>query len=279
MEVGHCKIGAIIQARLGSSRLPNKVLLPLPIGSKNTIISQILSQLNKVSLISKVIVATSKSEINDKLENYLKSLQVTCYRGDEDDVLSRFYNIARNNDFDFIIRLTADNPVLDIKYFEEFIKNCIKKDLDYSYSKNLPLGCNFEIVRASKLIESYNLVTSKYEREHVTPYVKKYSEKSEFYKFENIDYEDNLRLTIDYPSDYAFLNMVFSFLGTKEISLNNINNLLNLKPWLLEINKKSHQKREWLNLEEEIEEILLISKTLEMNRITKVLEDVKKNSL
>ena len=279
MEVGHCKIVAIIQARLGSSRLPNKVLLPLPVGSKNTIISHIISQLDKVSFISKIVVATSKSQINDKLENYLTSLKVSCYRGDEEDVLSRFYDIATNNDFDFIIRLTADNPVLDIHYLEEFVKNCIDKDLDYSYSKNLPIGCNFEIVKTFKLIESYSLVTSKYEREHVTPYIKTHSKKIEFYKFKNIHVKDNLRLTVDYPSDYAFLNLLFSFLKEKEISLNNIYGILNLKPWLLEINKESHQKREWLNLEEEMEEILSISKSLEMNRINKVLENVKKNSL
>ena len=90
MGVGQFKIGVIIQARLGSSRLPNKVILPLPVGSKKTIISEIIESVKDLSEISNVIVATSTSKVNDRLESYLDSLKVECYRGSENDVLSRF---------------------------------------------------------------------------------------------------------------------------------------------------------------------------------------------
>ena len=133
MEVGQFKIGFIIQARLGSLRLPNKVLLPLPVGSKKTIISEIIENLKYISDVSNIIVATSTSKVNDDLEKYINNINVKCFRGSENDVLSRFYNIILKYKFQYIVRLTGDNPVLDYILLKEFIDDFILKNLDYSF--------------------------------------------------------------------------------------------------------------------------------------------------
>ena len=125
MAVGQFKIGVIIQARLGSTRLPNKVMLPMPLGSERTIISEIIERVKDVSEISNVIVATSISKVNDDLESYIDSLKVECYRGSENDVLSRFYEIVIKHNFEYVIRLTGDNPIVDNILLKEFISNFI----------------------------------------------------------------------------------------------------------------------------------------------------------
>lgn len=243
MAVGQFKIGVIIQARLGSTRLPNKVMLPLPVGSKKTIISEIIERVKDVSGISNVIVATSRSKVNDSLESYIDSLKVECYRGSENDVLSRFYDIIIKYKFEYIIRLTGDNPVLDILLLKEFINNFISNDLDYSCSINLPLGCNFEMMKASEIINAHENSNNLFDREHVTPYIKRNANKTADFTFNNIKVIPNLRLTIDYASDYAFINLIYTMLKGKSKSVKNIINLIEKNNWLLDINENKFQKK------------------------------------
>ena len=271
MAVGQFKIGAIIQARFGSTRLPNKVMLPLPVGSEKTIISEVIERVKDVSEISNVIVATSISKVNDDLESYIDSLKVECYRGSENDVLSRFYEIIIKHNFEYVIRLTGDNPIVDNKLLKEFISNFISNDLDYSYSNNLPLGCNFEMMKASEIIKAYKNTENLFDKEHVTPYIKRYAKKTEDFLFNNIVVINNLRLTIDYASDYAFINLIYIMLKDKTKSVKNIINLIEGNLWLLDINTTNFQKKEFKNIDEEVENILPLIKERELYRIKKLL--------
>ena len=273
MEVGQFKIGAIIQARLGSTRLPNKVLMPLPIGSNETILSQIIKKIKEVDIISDVIVATSKLPINDRLEEYVKSLNIDCFRGEEEDVLSRFYHISQERNFDYVIRFTGDNPVIDTEYLKQFINNLLKKKLEYSCSTNLPLGCNFEMIKIDQLNLAYETTKKAYDIEHVTPFIKNTAKNIELYSFKGFRLIKQLRLTVDYPSDYAFVQMVFLSLQNKDISLNKINKLINDCPWLLEINKNNFQKKKYQNIEQEIKELLPLLKERELIRVHKLLSN------
>ena len=271
MAVGQFKIGVIIQARLGSTRLPNKVMLPLPVGSERTIISEIIERVKDVSEISNVIVATSISKVNDDLESYIDSLKVECYRGSENDVLSRFYEIVIKHNFEYVIRLTGDNPIVDNLLLKEFISNFISNDLDYSYSNNLPLGCNFEMMKASEIIKAYKNTEDLFDKEHVTPYIKRFAKKTEDFLFNNIGVINNLRLTIDYASDYAFINLIYTMLKNKSKSVKNIIKLIEGNLWLLDINNTNFQKKEFKNIDEEIENILPLIKERELNRLQKLL--------
>lgn len=274
MAVGQFKIGVIIQARLGSTRLPNKVMLPLPMGSERTIISEIIERVKDVSEISNVIVATSISKVNDDLESYIDSLKVECYRGSENDVLSRFYEIVIKHNFEYVIRLTGDNPIVDNILLKEFISNFISNDLDYSYSNNLPLGCNFEMMKASEIIKAYKNTEDLFDKEHVTPYIKRFAKKTENFLFNNIVVINNLRLTIDYASDYAFINLIYTMLKNKSKSVKNITNLIEDNFWLLDINKSNFQKKEFKNINQEIENILPLIKERGLNRLQKLLSNL-----
>ena len=271
MAVGQFKIGFIIQARLGSTRLPNKVMLPLPVGSERTIISEIIERVKDVSEISNIIVATSISKVNDDLESYIDSLKVECFRGSENDVLSRFYEIVLKHNFEYVIRLTGDNPIVDNILLEEFITNFISNDLDYSYSNNLPLGCNFEMMKASEIIKAYKNTEDLFDKEHVTPYIKRFAKKTEDFLFNNIDVTNNLRLTIDYASDYAFINLIYMMLKNKSKSVKNIIKLIEGNLWLLDINNTNFQKKEFKNIDEEIENILPLINERELFILKKML--------
>lgn len=271
MEVGQFKIGAIIQARSGSSRFPNKVMLPLPAGGEKTILSEIIESVKGVSEISKVIVATSKSNNNDELESYVNSLGVECYRGSENNVLSRFYDIVIKHKLQFVIRLTADNPIVDKLLLKEFIINCISNNLDYSCSSNLPLGCNFEIMKSSEIIKAHKNTEDLFDKENVTPYIKRHSKKTENFLFNKISISQRIRLTIDYPSDYAFINLIYIKLENKPKSIKNIINLIERNLWLLEINGNNFQIKEFKSLDEEIENILPLIKERGLNRLQKLL--------
>jgi spore coat polysaccharide biosynthesis protein SpsF len=271
MAAGQFKIGAIIQARLGSTRLPNKVLMPLPIGSNETILSQIIKKIKEVDIISDVIVATSKLPINDRLEEYVKSLNIDCFRGEEEDVLSRFYHISQERNFDYVIRFTGDNPIVDNLLLKEFISNFISNDLDYSCSNNLPLGCNFEMMKASEIIKAHENSKNVFDKEHVTPFVKRNSNKTADFTFNNIKVIPNLRLTIDYASDYALINLIYAMLKDKSKSVKNIINIITENLWLLDINNNNFQKKEFKNIDEEIKNILPLIKERELNRLQKIL--------
>ena len=275
MEVGQFKIGAIVQARLGSTRLPNKVILPLPLGCEKTIISEIIERISDVPEINNVVVATSVSRINDDLESYIDSLKVECYRGSENDVLSRFYEIVIKHNFEYVIRLTGDNPIVDNILLKEFISNFISNDLDYSYSNNLPLGCNFEMMKASEIIKAHKNSEDLFDKEHVTPYIKRFAKKTEDFLFNNIVVINNLRLTIDYASDYAFINLIYTMLKDKSKSVKNIINLIEGNLWLLDINNTNFQKKEFKNIDEEIENILPLIKERELKRLHNLLINKK----
>lgn len=277
MGVGQFKIGVIIQARLGSSRLPNKVILPLPVGSKKTIISEIIESVKGLSEISNVIVATSTSKVNNGLESYLDSLKVECYRGSENDVLSRFYEIVLKYKFEYVIRLTGDNPIVDNQLLKEFIHNFISNDLDYSCSKNLPMGCNFEMMKASEIIKAYENTEDLFDKEHVTPYIKKNAIKNEYFFFDNIRVINNLRLTIDYASDYALINLIYKMLLDKSKSVKNIINLVKDNTWLMDVNNTNFQRKHFKNIDEEIKNIIPLLKERELNRLFELLINYTKN--
>src|SRR5688500_5242636 len=116
MEVGQPnspKVGFIIQARMKSTRLPGKVLLPIPLHGGKPIIQWIVDNVKKSGFEKKIILATSTNEEKDPLVAYCKTNSIECFRGDEENVLSRFIQILELNAFDLVVRLTGDNPLLD----------------------------------------------------------------------------------------------------------------------------------------------------------------------
>jgi len=242
---------ALIQARLGSSRLPGKSRLPLPLGAvgdAQTILGHVVSRARRATSISKIIVATTKQTLDNELVTLADRLGVGVFRGDEQDVLSRFAGaLAHAGDVQTVVRLTADNPAIDPAFLDAAVAHHLATGADYTHTTGLPLGTNIEVISTAALRRAHAEAQQPDEREHVTPYLRRHPE---LFRLATLALAvppavAALRLTIDYPSDYALLNLLFTELGT-DFSLTDpagLPALLAQQPWLAAINAGNEQVR------------------------------------
>jgi len=196
------QIGIIIQARMGSTRLPGKVLKK--IGDKN-ILEHILFRLKRLEHDVKVVIATSNLEKDDELEFFCKQNDINCFRGSEQDVLSRYYLCAKEYKFDHIVRLTGDNPFVDIEELDNLIDLHISSKADYSRSfVVLPKGVGSEIFSFEALEKSFLNGKEENHLEHVNEYIEENEDK---FKISELSVRDNknipeISLTVDTKEDY-----------------------------------------------------------------------------
>jgi spore coat polysaccharide biosynthesis protein SpsF len=210
---------ALVQARLGSSRLPGKSRLPLPLGAvgdAQTILGHVVGRARRATSIRKIIVATTKQVLDDELVTLAGRLGVGVFRGDEQDVLGRFAGaLAHAGDVQAIVRLTADNPAIDPAFLDAAVAHHLATEADYTHTTGLPLGTNLEVISTAALRRAHAEARQPDEREHVTPYLRRHPE---LFRLETLALAvppavAELRLTIDYPSDYALLSLLFTELG------------------------------------------------------------------
>ena len=172
------KIICVIQARMGSSRLPGKSLKKI---EGKPMLELIINNIIGSKYISKYIVATSNSIIDDEINNLCNRLKIDCYRGSETDVLSRFEEISKKYNADLIIRLTGDNPFVEKCLIDDILDNYFKNFLGYDYVNNIdnsgyPYGLFIEIIgreALDKLKNNINIL----DREHVTRYFRNNQDK------------------------------------------------------------------------------------------------------
>jgi len=250
MTVEQPRILALIQARLGSSRLPGKSILPLPlaaVGDEQTILGHVVSRARRATSVQHVMVATTTQPLDDPLAALAARLGVGVFRGDEQDVLSRFTGaLAQAGGFRAVVRLTADNPAIDPAFIDAAVAHHLATGADYTYTNGLPLGTNIEVISAQALRHASQAATQPDEREHVTPYLRRHPE---LFRLETLALAAPppaaaLRLTVDYPSDYALLSLLFSNLGP-DFSLTDpagLPALLARHPWLAAINEANVQR-------------------------------------
>ncbi len=278
------KIGAIIQARSSSTRLPNKIFLSLPYKSNISVLEHIINRSKKVHLLDEIIVATTYKKDDDVIENFCNKIGINCFRGDEDNVLSRFYAAAENNKIDIIIRLTADNPCIDYNLINSTIRFHINESNDYTFTKDYPVGLNIEVCSFIALKKAYQNVTEIYEKEHVTPYI--YKSHPEYFKIGMVNSGEplrrpDIRITLDTEEDYILLCTVYDYLYYKNnfFLSEDIVKLFVEKPWIGMINKKIIQKKIFNTLEEEIEESIKILDLQDLKRVKVYLVNKLKNGL
>ena len=195
-------IGIIIQARTGSTRLPGKVLKK--IGDKS-LLEHILHRLNRLQHNVKIVIATSTLEKDDRIEDFCLENRVDCFRGSEGDVLERYRLCAKQNKFNHIVRLTGDNPFIDIEELDKLIDLHIRSKSDYSRSFSvLPKGVGSEIFTFHALEESYKFGKKDNHKEHVNEYIEENESKFNISELD-VRTEKNrpeISLTVDTPSDY-----------------------------------------------------------------------------
>lgn len=248
------KIGAVIQARMQSSRLPGKILLPLPFNSKNVLLSWPVQQLKKSKFIKKIILATSVNHANNVLKRFAEEQEIFFYAGSEDNVLSRFVEAANDHQLEIIIRITGDNPIIDERLVDELIMLHLKGDFDYSYSVDLPIGMNVEVIKVGALQEvAMRKDLIQQDEEHVTYFFKRQNSNKVLQHNFKSDVSNDLRLTVDYPADYAMLNIIAEV--SKKNNLYGIELIKFLETnykWIFNINAHLNQKKQYTSLKEEV---------------------------
>ena len=243
-------IGIIIQARMGSTRFPGKVLKKI---EDKSLIELQIKRLQNSKKTKNIIIATSVNSLDDPIEKLCNEIRIPCYRGSEDNVLERYYHAAEHYELDVIIRSNGDCPFIDSLEIDKLIDIWEINYPKYDYITNIleetfPLGMHIEIVSKIALETAMKESTTKEEREHVTPYIYRNPNK---FKILNITNQENLssyRWTIDYPEDFEFVKEIYKRFGTNNssFSMNEIINLMKSEPKLALINNNFKKKQSLL---------------------------------
>jgi spore coat polysaccharide biosynthesis protein SpsF len=232
---------AIVQARMGSSRLPGKVLLDI---GGETMLYRVIVRARRAQFVGQVVVATTTDPSDDPVEAFCKSKGFPCFRGDPFDVLDRYYQAARLYGASTIVRLTADCPLIDPAEIDRTVQAFFQADLDFAANRlpppmkrTTPIGMDTEVVSFKALSLASQNAEEKYAREHVMPYL--YEEPGRF-NILLVDHEpdlSHLRLTVDTPEDLALVRKIYQhFDNSDEFSLTEIIDFLYDSPELLDIN-------------------------------------------
>ena len=273
------KIGAVIQARSSSTRLPKKVLKPLPYGGDVCVLQQVIRRVQKSNLVDEVIVATTTEEEDSSIVDVAIKENVPYYRGSLENVLERYYGAAVENDLDVIVRITSDNPCIDFNIINNVIQSHIAEKADYTSSAladSFPKGVDVEVINFNVLKRAYSEATEKYEKEHVTPFIyKTHPEEFKINKFIAPSDNSDIRITLDTPQDYALLCAVYDnlYFNNNYFLVEDIIDLFNKKGYLKIINKDIVQKKVCNNLSEELEEAISLCEMQDLDKAKEFIEN------
>ena len=232
-------IGCIIQARMGSSRLPGKVMMNLD--RKNPAIYYVLEQLRYCKNLDDIVVATTRLKKDDIIEEYVTQKGIKVYRGSSSDVLDRYYKCAKIFSFSKIVRITCDDPLIDPSIVDKIIKKFLSNKYDYvsnTIKRTFPYGTEVEVFSFKALEKAWKNSKTPYEREHVTPYF--YKKNSKF-KTANVTFHSNLsklRWTLDTKKDLLIIKKFVKKIDSRPIFLKDILEILKNEPELMNINQE-----------------------------------------
>jgi spore coat polysaccharide biosynthesis protein SpsF len=235
------KIIAIIQARMGSTRLPGKCMKRIM--GKSLLYYQI-NQVKKVKLIDSIVVATTNNSKDNVISNFCKKEKVNCFRGSEKNVLKRYFDAATFFKANIIIRLTSDCPLIDPEIIKKTIEKFLSNKYDY-VSTTCPVhdatytdGMDVEIFNYFNLLKAYKLCNNKVEKEHVTTFFWKRPKQFRLFRLDLDKSYRNYRLTVDYIEDFILIKKIFLHFLKKKIKINfkNIISFLKKNPGYLRIN-------------------------------------------
>ncbi|MBD2201238.1 glycosyltransferase family protein [Calothrix sp. FACHB-1219] len=243
------KTVAIIQARMGSTRLPGKVMKEL---CGQTVLAHVICRVKACSLIDEVVVATTTLNTDDAIVTEAEKCGVKWFRGSEEDVLARYYLAAKQYSADVVVRVTSDCPLFDpevLSQMLEYFKDETSEGLEIDYLSNClnrsyPRGLDAEVFTFGVLEKTFQAAQKPYEREHVTPYI---YEHPEIFALHNQTYDEdisNYRWTLDTEEDWKLIQAVYADLYQEgEIfTTDEVIALLTAKPELLNLNIHVKQK-------------------------------------
>ncbi len=214
------RVVAIIQARMGSSRLPGKVLRDI---HGKPMLVWVVERTRKASCVSEVMVATTSDPSDDMIEQVCRQMNIPCFRGNIYDVLDRYYQAAREAQAEVVVRITADCPLIDAGLIDMVMQRFAEEKVDFAanrlpppYQRTYPIGLDVEVVSFQALQRAWQEAKEKHEREHVLPYL--YESPGRF-KTLTVDHETDLgsyRWTVDTFEDLEFIQRLFTLLPDPE---------------------------------------------------------------
>jgi spore coat polysaccharide biosynthesis protein SpsF len=237
------RIVGIVQARMGSTRLPGKVLRPL---AGRTVLGRVVRAADESAVVDDLVVATTTEPADDAVEAEARRLGVACYRGPVDDVLTRFLGALDEHPGDAVMRFTADCPLLDPD-----IVSLVAKvwrgvgGLDYvstAINRCLPRGMDVEIVRAEAL-RQIDSVATEHHRTHVTSYVYTHPQQYRVLGLTLLPDLSHLRATLDTAEDWRLMEAAVAHFGDTSISLRKLAEWLAANPEIRGLNAHVQQKR------------------------------------
>jgi len=238
-------IVTVIQARTGSSRLPNKIFLPL---FDKPLLYRMYERVAASKLKGTIVIATTTEKTDDKVEDLCNVYQLNCFRGHPTDLLDRHYQSAKLLNADAVVKIPSDCPLIDPNVIDKVLQFFIDNVDKYHYVSNLhpptyPDGNDVEIMSFEALNNALENAKLELEREHTTPYLWENPDK---FKIGNVEWESGLdysmshRFTIDYEKDYNFIKQVYDELYqiNNKFALEDILDLLKRKPEIKKINEE-----------------------------------------
>ena len=203
-------VNAIIQARCGSTRFPNKVFALI---DGKPLLWHVVNRLKYATKIDDIIVATTISEKDDKIEEWCKENNVHCFRGSEENVLNRYYSASEAFPSDYVVRITADDPFKEPKVIDAVVTKLMEEGYDHvtnNLPPSFPEGLDCEAFKKSALDRSEREAETAFEREHVTQYIYHHPE---IFKIGNVSNPENLsylRWTVDKDVDFEMVKAVYA---------------------------------------------------------------------
>lgn len=238
-------VTCIIQARTGSTRLPNKVLKKI---NNKMVLEYVIDRIKKCRSVDNIIIATTIDKDDNIIQKIAEKNGVLYYRGSKLDVLDRYVQASRTIETDVVVRITSDCPLIDTELVDKTINYYFNNKYDYVVPKGkngIIRGLDTEVFSKKLLLEVNEIAKDEYCREHVTPYIYRHPEMYSIGKY-NVPKElqhPQWRLCVDEEKDLVFIREIVSRLENRiDFNIHDIIKILNNNPELLEINRNVIQK-------------------------------------
>ncbi len=238
------KVVAVIQARVGSTRLPNKVLLNL---AGEPMLARCVSRVSRAPNLDEIVVATTVEQGDEAIVRLCTEFGWPYFRGSEEDVLDRYYRTAIAYNADIVVRVTSDCPLIDPEIIDRLVREFLDRQPDADYACNVlprrtfPRGLDTEVIRLDVLERAWREDTNPLWREHVTTYIQRDPRFRIHCVVNEVDLS-YMRWTVDTPEDLAFSRCVYEHFGHSRFSWHDVLSALEEHPEWLEINGRIRQK-------------------------------------
>ncbi len=227
---------AIIQARMGSTRLPGKVLKSI---AGRSMLARVCRRVCRAAMIDEVVVATTTEPADQAIADECNRLGVACFRGSENDVLDRYRHAAKRHGADAVVRITADCPLIDPDVVDRVVRCFLATRPDYASNtlkRTWPCGLDTEVLSTEALDRAHREATEPYERVHVTPYLYRHGERFRLLPVTCREDLGELRWTVDSAEDLQFVRAIYHRLDGDAFSWREVLHMLAAEPGIAQLN-------------------------------------------